>query len=258
LLPFFPLGDNLGLTYNVSAGASITGFGGSSCNFRNHALVLYYACSGGSSGNDTVTQLNNGGTGYSAAIIMASFRGVACTVDGAGVSNNSLQGTTGTQSGGNITTTQIYDLIAVDSLTSGASNLTAQTEGAGYHLVATQQVDWGGADCGPVDCVALQSLEYKFVPAASVNATEYVFSVGSNNNAGIGGQAFGPGNVPGTPVPHRVKEIRYRNNGGSPCETNLMPAKPRTPESSAPRGCTATITRTISTMRKRITKPVAG
>lgn len=205
-----PLGgaptDTLAISYSQIPSTSWLSMN-TSCNFRNHAVNLYWGCSGASSGADTITQLNNGAVGYSPAIIVAEFSGVTCSLDGSGVNNPLLGATTGLQTGGNVSPSTAPNLVIVHSLTSGAANMQ-QTAGTGYTVIATQNVDWGGNDCGGA-CTAYQSLEYKVNPASGSYAAQFTFN-GVNNNAGIGGQAFGPGIAAAAPSSHS-----YVINGGA-------------------------------------------
>lgn len=192
--------DSLGLSY---AGVdSIASIGGTSCNFRQPGLSLSYACTGSSSGSDAYSFTGNPVT-YSYAIIVAEFSGASCSLDGSGVSNTAA-GTTGTLSGGNVTTSATGDLLVAVNLINGATAATP-TVGTGYALIVSQSADWGGGDCGS-PCQTFLTMEYKVAGAAGSYATDW--TIGTNQAWGIAGGAFGGSSNPA--VRHRAQVIRYR------------------------------------------------
>jgi len=216
LVPGSDMSDTFGIGWTTTA--TILGFSVSSCNFRNHTLNINYACVGGNSGNDTVSQANNGVVGYSPAIIVAVFRGVVCSTDGSATTNNAIANSTGVQSAGNITTTQVYDLVVGGALVNGSPTFIdfSPQAGPGFLFVDSILTDWGGNDCVGGACQCYMSMEWKAVAVASTFAVNFTFQAGNNlSNAGAVGRAFGPGTGP--PVRHRTKEIKYvvrdRNRG---------------------------------------------
>ena len=206
-LASFPT-DTLGLTYTNFNFAAILGFSVTTCNFRNHTLQVNYACVTSGSGSDTVTQLANGGVGYSPAMIVGVFRGVTCTQDGSGVNNNAIAANTGSQSAGTLSTSSTYDLLVAGALTDGTTAF-CPTANNGFNLVECISTEWGGNECVSGFCQTFMAMSWKVVPASGTpNCTFNFLAGGTIENSGAVCGAFGPGT--GVQPPHRAKEIKYR------------------------------------------------
>lgn len=180
--PNTTFGDSLALTYTGVPGATILGFPTGTCNFRNPTMNMYYACTG-AGGSDTI-HFTGDATGYDGTIIWAEFSATVCSPDGTGVTN-SAAGTTGSQSGGNLTTSGTGDLIVSIITVRHSGSILTPSVGSGYTLVSTYTPS--ALDGGSTPMVI--GMEYKVAGGAGSYATDWTVPV--NDDWVIMGGAFG-------------------------------------------------------------------
>lgn len=201
----------LGITYTKLATQGLGS--GQVCSGGTVATsALYWACSGASSGADTlsVAVSNADGNGGAATFALVAYNVLNCTspLDGSIIHTGGTS--SGSQTAGNITTSGNNGIV----VTAGFQDYvypSAPTAGSGYTLRYGVLGPWGSFNCG-TGCIMLDMIEDQTSTSAGTYATNFTFP--TTNGWSILGQAFLPNVVTFSGYPMVVQHVPVKQISG--------------------------------------------